>query len=165
MKSLDTFGKATKKYNYEDHLEKTIVEVLIPKLKKKGLNLEFLSRRKIGENQLSRAILDIKSSYRNVIKELYPGKPWKEDKALFIKHKLRGTTPIYDTLNTDLVVILDFDVQSKTSGAMTRDVTLAVLSEILIGVRSNIEPAEIFTMRIAIVHAPTGRVLWAHNIY
>ena len=166
VNSIDAFNKATRMYDYEDRVEFNIIDTLIPKIQEKGLNVKLLSRREIKDHKLSKDLLEIKDGFSDIISEFYSDGPWKEEKAFSINKSINGSREFYNKLNADLLIVLGFYSANKTSGAMAKDFTANIALNILTGGRSNInmENAERSSVKLAIIDAPTGKVLWTHSI-
>ena len=164
--SIDAFNKSTRMYNYEDRVESNIIDTLIPKIQEKGFNVKVLSRREIKDYKLSKDLLEVKDGFNDVITELYSNGPWIEEKAFAINKCIKGSNEFYNKLKADLLIVLDFNSNSKTSGAMAKDLTANLALSILTGGRSdiNVDNVENTNVKIAIIEASTGKVLWTHSI-
>jgi len=167
--TIDALGKKTKMYEYEDKLEVIITDTIIDKLREKNLNVRFLSRKEIHDMKLSHEIINLKDNFEDLTTDLYSSGPWKEEKAFAVDASIKGTSAIHQKLNADLIVMTDFSLSTKTSGAMATDLTKEILLgalSVMAGGRANIrdEPAEIARMKLALIDASSGKLLWMHSV-
>jgi hypothetical protein len=171
VNQVDALNKKTRVYGYEDRLEEIIVDTLITKMHDKGYNVKSLSRVEIGTNKLSQHVVDTKDNSDEILKILYAGGAWKEDAAYSIDHKIPSAVDLGTKVSADLLVVMNFYAESKTSGAMTKDLSMNVLQGALsmmatgnAHVTTKTDPSEFAMIRLAILDAVTGRVLWAHSV-
>jgi hypothetical protein len=145
---------------YEQQLASTIIDVLIEKLEKKGYRSRHLSRREVREHQLLRDIDNIEDSVEDAMLELYATGAWVEEKAFAINKNVQGGCAVNKTLNADLLVVLSFHSNTKTSGAIAKDIAQAML----IGSRHSQNNVEASYLKIAIIEAATNKIVWTHSI-
>lgn len=162
--TIDASGKKTKMYNYEDKLEDLVTDTIISKLSEKGFDVKLLSRKEIHNNKLSNDIINLKDNFVNLTTELYASGPWKEDQAFSVEKSINGTAAIHKKLNADLVVMSNFSLDSKTSGALAVDFTKRLLFGAL-GTSSDNGIAESALMKLAFIEASTGKLLWMHSVF
>ena len=160
--TVDAGGKATRNYDYESHVEDIIIDVLKPKLHQMGYKTRFLNRREIHNKKLSRNVLNFREDYNKKIAELYTAIMWEDDKARNIDIYLdKHAKDIAKQTESDLIVFVEYHLCAKTSGACTKDLAIAVFTAAL-GASSTQEPAELLTLRLAIVIPHNGQFLWSN---
>ena len=70
----------------------------------------------------------------------------------------------------NLLIVMNFYSENKTSAAITKDLTTDILKGALFAVATgrttttNTEPAEFSIVRLAILDASNGQILWAHSV-
>ncbi|MFU7500667.1 MULTISPECIES: hypothetical protein [unclassified Candidatus Tisiphia] len=163
VNQIDAFNKKTRVYSYEDRLEENIVDTFITKMQDKGYNIKLFSRTEIGTNKLSKYVVDIKDNFDETLNILYASGAWKEDAAYSIDEKISSAVDLGEKAGADLLVVMNFYAESKTSGAVTKDFCTEILKGCITG-RVNLDPSEFSRVRLAILDVPTGRVLWTHSV-
>ncbi|WP_341747948.1 hypothetical protein [Candidatus Tisiphia endosymbiont of Dascillus cervinus] len=163
VNQIDAFNKKTRVYSYEDRLEENIVDTFITKMQDKGYNIKLFSRTEIGTNKLSKYVVDIKDNFDETLNILYASGAWKEDAAYSIDEKIPSVVDLGGKAGADLLVVMNFYAESKTSGAVTKDFCTEILKGCITG-RVNLDPSEFSRVRLAILDVPTGRVLWTHSV-
>lgn len=161
--SIDAGGKITRKYGYESIVEDVILDVLRQKLGQMGYKTKFLNRREIHNNKLSRNVLSFREDYNKKIAELYKVIMWEEEKAqnvdLFLEKSAKEIAKLSES---DLIIFVEYYLRAKTSGACTKDFAVAVLSAALTGGAGNQDPAELLSLRIAIINPHNGQFVWSN---
>ncbi len=163
VNQIDAFNKKTRVYSYEDRLEENIVDTFITKMQDKGYNIKLFSRTEIGTNKLSKYVVDIKDNFDETLNILYASGAWKEDAAYSIDEKIPSAVDLGGKAGADLLVVMNFYAESKTSGAITKDFCTEILKGCITG-RINLDPSEFSRVRLAILDVPTGRVLCTHSV-
>ncbi|WP_341755500.1 hypothetical protein [Candidatus Tisiphia endosymbiont of Ptychoptera albimana] len=163
VNQIDAFNKKTRVYSYEDRLEENIVDTFITKMQDKGYNIKLFSRTEIGTNKLSKYVVDIKDNFDETLNILYASGAWKEDAAYSIDEKIPSAVDLGGKAGADLLVVMNFYAESKTSGAITKDFCTEILKGCITG-RVNLDPSEFSRVRLAILDVPIGRVLWTHSV-
>lgn len=163
VNQIDAFNKKTRVYSYEDRLEENIVDTFITKMQDKGYNIKLFSRTEIGTNKLSKYVVDIKDNFDETLNILYASGAWKEDAAYSIDEKIPSAVDLGGKAGADLLVVMNFYAESKTSSAVTKDFCTEILKGCITG-RINLDPSEFSRVRLAILDVPTGRVLWTHSV-
>ncbi|WP_342278218.1 hypothetical protein [Candidatus Tisiphia endosymbiont of Myopa tessellatipennis] len=163
VNQIDAFNKKTRVYSYEDRLEENIVDTFITKMQDKGYNIKLFSRTEIGTNKLSKYVVDIKDNFDETLNILYASGAWKEDAAYSIDEKISSAVDLGEKAGADLLVVMNFYAESKTSSAVTKDFCTEILKGCITG-RVNLDPSEFSRVRLAILDVPTGRVLWTHSV-
>ena len=128
VNQIDAWKKKTRVYSYEDRLEEIIIDILMTKMQDKGYNVKLLSRAEIGTNKLSKHVVDTKDDLDDILKILYTGGAWKEDAAYSIDHKIPSAVDLGKKVGADLLIVVNFYAESKTTGAMTMSVFAGALS-------------------------------------
>jgi hypothetical protein len=170
VNQIDAFNKKTRAYNYEDQLEDIIVDVFINKMQDKGYNVKYLSRAEIAAKKLSKCIVESKDQFNDVLTKLYLGGAWPESKAYSIDYKIPTVIDIGQSNVADLIVLMNFYAESKTSAAITKDVAadvfIGVISVLATGrhISKSSEPTEFSRIRLAIIDSSNGQVLWTHSV-
>lgn len=164
VNQIDAFNKKTRVYSYEDRLEENIVDTFITKMQDKGYNIKLFSRTEIGNNKLSKYIVDIKDNFDETLNILYASGAWKEDAAYSIDEKIPSAIDLGGKAGADLLIVINFYAESKTSGAVTRDFCTESLKGCITGRVNLSDPSEVSRVRLAILDVPTGRVLWTHSV-
>ncbi len=164
VNTVDTFGKKERQYDYEDRLENTIVEVLIPKLNKKGLHAQLLKRKDVRDHQLSASVIKVKDSFNDSLVELYPGNDlWLKEKAFTTNKYVNAAKDFHEKLNADLLIMVNFYYENKTSGSMKAEFAKHVLLR-AVGVQGSSDETEKTRVKIAIIDSLTGKILWTHSV-
>ena len=170
VNQIDALNKKTRVYNYEDRLEEIMVDTFITTMHDKGYNIKLLSRPEIGINKLSHYAVDTKDEFKDIAKILYAGGAWSEDKAYSIDYKIPAAVELGKKMGGDLLIVMNFYSENKTSAAITKDLTTDILKGALFAVATgrttttNTEPAEFSIVRLAILDASNGQILWAHSV-
>ncbi|MCC8416788.1 MAG: hypothetical protein LF885_05665 [Rickettsia endosymbiont of Culicoides impunctatus] len=164
INQVDAFNKKTRVYEYEDRLEENIIDVFITKMQDKGYNIKLFSRTEIGTNKLSKDVVDVKDNFDEILGILYAGGAWKEDVAYSIDQKIPSAIELGKRTGADLLVVMNFYGESKTSGAVTKDFCTEILKGVLTGRIDSSDPSEFSIVRLAILDSLTGRVLWTHSV-
>lgn len=165
VNQIDAFGKKTRVYDYEDHLEEKIEDILVNKMQEKGYNVRFLSRAEIGNNKLSHFVVDTKDNLDDTLTVLYKDGAWKEDKAHAIDQKIPSSIELGKKAGADLLILMNFDSFSKTSGAVTKDFAMAIFASALTGRSAEVNAAALSQVKIAIINVMDGKVLWTNSVF
>jgi hypothetical protein len=173
VNQVDALNKKNRAYNYEEKVEDIITDILVNSMRDKGYNISLLPKAKISTSKLSKDLVDTKDEFNDLMGVLYTDGAWSREKAYSIDYKIPTTMAFNQTIGTDLVVLLSIYSESKTSAAIAKDFTSEVLKSALISVAtggrsysysSNAEPAEVTIVRLAILNAANGQVLWTHSV-
>lgn len=160
---VDTFGKRERMHDYEYHMEDLIHSEIYPLIREKGYNPIYLSKKDIVEKKLNNLVMQLRDIYDEETKALYKPALWEEEKAFSITENIgKIAVDLGKKTNTDLILVLDYDLSIKTSGARTAGFMLAMISY---SARSQVENNDVATMKIGIIDTKNGNVLWtnAHN--
>lgn len=161
--SIDAAGKSTRNYNYEALVEDVIIDVLRLKLEQMGYKASYLNRREIHNNKLSRHVLNFRENYNKKIAELYRAINWEEEKARNVELVLdKPAKEVAKLTGADLIIFVEYHLRAKTSGACTKDFAVAILSAALSGSSGAQDPAEIVSLRIAIINPYNGEFVWSN---
>ncbi|MFK8039927.1 MAG: hypothetical protein AB8B67_01090 [Rickettsiaceae bacterium] len=159
VSTVDIAGKATRNYNYENQVEDTIIDVLLPKLKNKGYNVRFFSKKEVHNHAISRDILSFKEQYQEQINPLYVPILWEEKKAFNINSLVtKGINVIHDTTRADIAVLVEYNGRINTSGACMKNFAISFF----IGVKDDDYAAESTSIRLTIVDIINGKILWSN---
>lgn len=173
VNQIDALNKKTRVHNYEDRLEEIIVDELIAQIQKKGYDhVKFFSKAEIAASKLSKSFVDIKDQFSDALKDLYKGGAWPEEKAYSINHKIPSAIEIAEKAQSDLLIVVDFYAESKTSAAITKDFTTDILKGVLFAISTGgrstgstkSDPSEVSILKLAIIDTLKGQILWTHSV-
>lgn len=160
--NVESSGKTKRNYNYESMVEDVIIDVLRPKLMQKGYRVKFITRREIHEKKVSGKVLSFREQYNDKIAELYKEQEWSPDKAHDIKTFMAPAKELAEELETDLIILIEYNLRVKTRGACAKDVTIAIVSNALFGVGPEVDPNELLALRVAIINPNNGHLVWSN---
>ena len=155
-------NKRERLYDYEDYLEETIIEQFINMMDDKGYKVKIFTRREIGQNKVSREVVDIKDESADVLKLLYGSEAWPEEKAYTINQNIAAASILGNKSNADIFVIIHFHSSAHSTGAVVKNIATAIAIQALTGIRAG-EKNGFFMVRIAFIDAHTGNVLWSNS--
>jgi len=151
-------NKKTRMYDYEYHLEDIIIQEVIPALQEQGLRAKVMRRRDLHDQGLTADFTRLRDRYNEVRDQLYKETFWDEKQAFDISENTGPfATPIGAKNQGDLIVMLDYARDVKTSGARTADFMMDLV------LRTNAsQDADKSILIIGIIDAKTGKLLWTN---
>lgn len=155
--TVEASGKSKRNYEYEAMVEDVIIDVLRPHLMEMGYNAHFVKRRDIHNKKLSGKVLSFREQYADKIAELYQSIEWKTDEAHNIEIFMKPEMELSNALGSDLILITEYHLRSKSSGACAKDFVLAMFK-----VRGDENPDELLSLRVAIIDPKTGYLIWSN---
>lgn len=164
VNTSDIAGKSERMYDYEYHMESVIQEILIPAIKEKGYKLKPLSKKEIKEKKLYQDSHKLRENYSKEIGKLYA---FQIAQKVEIAHNINATVKdsgksLAEKTGQDLVMLIDYNETVKTNGARLRDFAIDVLVQSFHGSSNQSGNAEDATLKICILDAKTGKILWTN---
>ena len=151
---VDISSKKSRMYDYEYHLEDIIIREVIPALQEQGLRAKLVRRRDLHDQDLRADAARLRSRYDEVREELYKEVSWDKEKAFDVNENTGPfATAIGEKNQGDLIVMIDYARDVKTSGARTFE----VLKHGLL-----VAEADRSVIIIAIIDAKNGKLLWSN---
>lgn len=151
-------GKKKRAYDYELHLESIIIDELIPALREENIQAIYLNRRALHDQDLVHSAGRTKERYNELRDKLYKNIALEEKIAFDINESIGPVASEISIKNhADLIVIIDFARNIKTSGARTADFVLDMAFN---GSRS--KEADKSILIIGILDCQTGKFLWSN---
>lgn len=156
--TVEASGKTKRNYDYEAMVEDLIIESMQPKLKDLGYrNVKFLNRRAIHDYKLSGKVLSLREQYNEKIASLYKVIDWKHEDAHNIGAFMSPQKDLADILGVDLIVLVEYHLRAKSSGACAKDFALSLFN---VGGDSN--PSELLSLRLAVINLHNGNLVWSN---
>lgn len=150
-------------YDYEDYLEDTIIDQFIDHMDCKNYKVQFFTRREIGQNKLSREVVDTKDESADTLKILYDTELWPAEKAYTINQIIPAAAMLGEKTNADIIVIMHVYSAALSTGASMKHIATSVALQALTGIRTGGSGGASFMIRIAFLDAKTGSVLWSNS--
>jgi PBP1b-binding outer membrane lipoprotein LpoB len=156
---IDIAGKKERMYDYELNLEDILSQETIDALRNEGFRIKSIRRKTLHEQGLIREEARMRNRYNESRELLYSELMWDEAKAYNINENVgRQFSSVIGTKNeTDLLIMIDFMKDFKTTGAKTKD---ALIDTFLGTTYSSNNDKSI--MILTIIDSRTGDILWAN---
>lgn len=157
--TIDITGKRERMYDYELHLEDILSQETIEALSNEGFRVKAISRRTLHEQGLTRDEARLHTRYDEARDSLYANHNLDKKKAFNINEKIgvQFSSVIGKKNDTDLLIMIDFIKNFKTTGAKTKD---AIMDALL---RTNYSAdTDKSIMILTIIDANSGDILWSN---
>ncbi len=156
---IDISGKKERMYDYELNLEEILSQETIDALTNEGFRVKTIRRRTLHEQGLIRDEARMRTRYNESRELLYSKLMLDEKKAYNINENVgRQFSSVIGTKNgTDLLIMVDFMKDFKTTGAKTKD----ALMDIFLRTKYS-ENNDKSIMILTIIDSKTGDILWAN---
>lgn len=157
---VDFSGKNTRLYDFEYNVETIIADQITDALRDKNIRAKLLTRREVHDQKLHEAISYLDRRYEDIEAKLYEKDPIEEKLAFNISANVGDVaSSLASKNNADLVVLVSYSRSIKSSGSQTAGFMAAAL------LGTHTSPADIANLKIAIIEAKTGTVLWVNRLY
>lgn len=163
--TLDAAGKAKRNYNYEYQIEEILADMIIERLNTKGYKAIHLTKKRMHDLSISKIMLNLQGDYMKRIKALYTPLECDEKKSVDLDIEFAKNQNLKQVLDADIVVVTEYYLKQKGSGALAKDVALAFVSS-MAGMSMYQDPiedaAESAALRVAIIDAANNKLIWSN---
>lgn len=160
---INASNKLDRLYDYEDYLEETIIDQFIEHMDNHGYKVKFFTRRDIGQNKLSREVVDTKDESADTLKILYNTELWPAEAAYAINQTVPAAAILGEKTEADIIVIMHVYSAALSTGATMKQIATAVAIQALTGVNPCGSGGASFMIRVAFIDAKDGSVLWSNS--
>lgn len=155
---VDIASKKSRMYDYEYHLENILYQQIIPALQEQGIRTQILHRRTLHDQDLARDAASMRERYQEIRDLLYKEILWNKERAFnIVENTGPFAMPIGLKNHGDLLIMVDYARDVKTSGARTRD----FMMDLFLGTSAS-NDADKSILIIAIIDAKNGKLLWTN---
>lgn len=157
-------GKKKRMDNFEYYLEGIIADNVSEVFRENHIQSKFLSNREIYDKKLVETDGRIQARANEMLADLYVTQAMDEKLAYVVEKNIDPcvTAELGKKSDSEVIAILQYTQNSKTTGAKTAEFMMAVLSSAGSGRSSEVDAAERSVMLIAFIEAKSGRLLWSN---
>lgn len=157
---IDLGGKQKRLYDFEYNIEAIIADKIIPALSDKGIHARLVTRKDIHDQKIQEIVGRAEDNFSELEGKLYKTELLEEKQAFNINDNMNMSLMELSQKNNNakLVVMISYSRSIKTSGSQA----FGFVTAALLGARS--EPADQSRLRIAIIEASTGKILWVNRL-
>lgn len=161
--TLDAAGTQTRMYDYESHVENTLVDELQKKLGEKGYRARILHKKDLMENKTYREYGAFKEAFENAYKEEYKkGEVQKREVAKNSVMPLsRRAKELGQKLGASTLAFIQYNETVLTSDAQAVNFAADMAMALLVG-RSNSAPPDNARATVALIDAENDKILWVN---
>lgn len=144
-------------YDFEYNIEGIIADQIIPILRDKGFNARLLTRKDLHDQKLHEQVLRLEDRFKEVDQKIYK-QYYMDEKLAFNIDDSIGEVGFSAEMKSkiDLVVISKYSRTIKSSGSQALGLLMAAFNQ-------TTEPADVASLKIAIIELKTGKLIWANT--